>query len=69
MTHAPDNPEIGDDPQSLSRRAALLLLAGGLASIGSPPLPREPCPMDDIVIVDGWVLRIDDIERMPGGVG
>jgi hypothetical protein len=69
MTHAPDHPQIKDNPQALSRRAALLLLAGGFASIGLPPPLGQSRTIEKIVVVDGWVLRIDDIERMPGGVG
>ena len=70
MTQVPNNPETAGHPQALSRRAALLLLAIGLTSIGSPPRLRETrLPPDEIVIIDGWMLRADDLERMRRGVG
>jgi hypothetical protein len=64
----PGSAETRDEPQALSRRAALLVLASGLTAIGSSP-PPEAYPTNDIVIIDGWILRIDDIERMRGGAG
>ncbi len=69
MTHAAGNPETGGNPRALSRRAVLLILAGSLAPIGSRPLLREARPMDDIILVDGWILRIHDLEGMPTRVG
>lgn len=44
----------------------VVLLTGGLLSISLPPPPRQMRLTDDIVIVDGWMLRIGDLEGMPG---
>ena len=66
MNHALDNPGTGGNRPALSRRAALVILTGGLLSISLPPPPREMRLTDDIVIVDGWMLRISDLEGMPG---
>jgi hypothetical protein len=71
MTHKPGGyGETGGKARALSRRAALLLvLAGSLTSIG-PPLPlRKGRPSDDIVLVDGWILRLDDLEGTLRGAG
>jgi hypothetical protein len=66
MNHASGNPGTGGDRPALSRRAAFVVLTGGLLSISLPPPPREMRLTGDIVIVDGWMLRIDDLEGMPG---
>ena len=79
MLHGPDKPEAGnkpeieDGPRAPSRRAALLMLAGGLALAGAPleaePEAEEASPVADIVIFDGWVLRRDDVEGLLSGAG
>jgi hypothetical protein len=46
----------------------LVVLTGGLLSISLPPPLREMRLTGDIVIVDGWMLRIDDLEGIPGVV-
>ena len=73
MLHAPDKPEIEDGPRAPSRRAALLMLAGGLALAGAPPGAEpealEASPALDIVLFDGWVLRRDDVEGLLSGAG
>ena len=66
MNHAPGKPGTGGSRPALSRRAALVVLTGGLLSISLPPPPRQVRLTDDIVIVDGWMLRIGDLEGMPG---
>jgi hypothetical protein len=47
----------------------LLILIGSLAPVGLRPPVRGVHPMDDIVIIDGWILRIEDMQRMSVGVG
>jgi hypothetical protein len=67
MNLAPGKPGTGASRPALSRRAALVvLLTGGLLSISLPPPPRQMRLTDDIVIVDGWMLRSGDLEGMPG---
>jgi hypothetical protein len=66
MNHAPGKSGTGSDRPALSRRAALVLLTGGFLSISLPPPPRQMRLTDDIVIVDGWMLRTGDLEGMPG---
>ncbi len=66
MNHAPDATGTGGSRPALSRRMALTILTGGVLSIGVPAQQREMRPTGDIVIVDGWVLRIGDLEGIPG---
>ena len=69
MSPATNNPETGRHRRGPSRRKLLLVLVGSLASVGLRPPVRAARPMDDIVIIDGWILRVDDMQRMSVSVG
>lgn len=52
---------------ALSRRV-FLYLVGAVSVFGwkTPVLRALPAPLaDDLVVVNGWVLRRDDLEHLP----